>query len=266
MASPEPVASPEPERPIELLSLDDFINSGLGTDLIEGVLPERGLLVVQGEACDSLAKDLMMHGAFGSSWHGQAVLRPLRVAYLPGRIHGADRAWLRAWRERADREMPGDLDIIPGLDPYSLPLAELTSNLKSYEPDLLVVMLRSPRDDSLEDTEQSSGEILRSFKELGQKLNCAVLVCDCLHGLEVDSIKEYAEAVIRTDNLAALPGPDLRGSWTLDAHFHYYAFTPREPLPTLTFLGYKAPTFFGNGGVARKMTVSLVELLPQIDE
>jgi AAA domain-containing protein len=130
-------------RKLELVPLDRFVVRPSVRWLIRDILQPQTIAVVFGPAKNGKTFaicDLLMHAAHGLAWHGHAVTRPLRVAFLAGEGRSGLRLRLHAWLAAHDTvPLRGDFRLLP--ESLSLPdrVSDVVELLKEYRPDATCV-------------------------------------------------------------------------------------------------------------------------------
>lgn len=237
--------------PVKVVPFEDYVNEGFGTALVEGVIPERSLVVLSGEDSEILLMDLIMHLAHGQHWHGQAVSRARKVAFLPGRELGSERAWMREWRNCRGGVQRGDLRILPGVDPASLPMEELLARLRAYGPDLVAINLSEFDSPACEQRPEATERLLKDMRELIAELGCSVLLADFLGTLAATNLSE------KVDILAVAEGAQYEDQWVLEVAFDHFGPT-RNPVADMAFAGEPMQSYQVTDAGRRPVTVSMV--------
>jgi hypothetical protein len=201
---------------LQLLDLQEFATQPKSRWLVRGILPPDSLVVVFGPPKGGktfAATDMLMHAAHGKDWHGHAVPRPLRVAFLAGEGRNGLRVRLHAWLQHHDTaELTGAFKVLPRS--LSLPdkVEELIEALRDFKPDVVAPdtlnAFFGPGD---ENSTQDMTHFVAACRRLREALSCTVLVLH--HTALADSGRERGSGVLRgAADVVIQVGKDESGS------------------------------------------------------
>jgi hypothetical protein len=203
------------DEPLKLLSLAEFVQRPSVSSHVRGVIPAQSLVVVfgppKGGKTFSVC-DLTMHAAHGLDWHGCAIPRRMRVAYLVGEGVTGMRVRLKAWLEHHDKTAePGEFCILPVA--LSLPgrVASLVETLRPFSPDIVVTdTLNAYFGGGDENSTQDMSEWCAAVRYLRDCLGCSVVVIH--HTGHGDAGRERGSIVLRaTADVLIQVAKDERG-------------------------------------------------------
>ena len=237
--------------PVKIVPFEEYVNEGFSSDLVEGVIPQKSLVLFTGEDTEILLMDLMMHLAHGQHWHGQAVPRPRKVAFLPGRELGMERAWLREWMNAHGGAQRAELQILTGADPANLSTPELLPRLKAFAPELVAISLSEFAPPEASARAQTSERLIENLRILIAETGCSVLVADFLGNLALPNFPDFV------DVHAAAESALFENQWLLELAFDHFKQT-HNPVLDMTFSGEPVASYQGEGGKRRTVTVSMV--------
>jgi AAA domain-containing protein len=205
--------------PLELQDLEQFATQPAARWLVRGILPPDSLVVVFGSAKGGktfCTTDMLMHAAHGMDWHGHAVPRPLRVAFLAGEGRNGLRVRLHAWRQHHDSaELTGAFKVLP--TSFSLPdrLEELIELLRPFRPDVVVPdTLNAFFGVGDENSTQDMTRFVAALRRVREALACSVVVLH--HTALADAARERGSGVLRgAADVIIQVGKDEAGSGSL---------------------------------------------------
>lgn len=185
---------------LKLLTLAEFVQRPSFSSHVRGVIPAQSFIVVfgppKGGKTFSVC-DLTMHAAHGIDWHGCAIPRRMKVAYLAGEGVLGLKVRLKAWIEEHENiEEAGSFHVFPFA--LSLPDAavSLVEILRAFAPNIIVTdTLNAYFGGGDENSTQDMSAFCNSVRYLRNTLGCSVVVIH--HTGHGDSGRERGSIVLR---------------------------------------------------------------------
>lgn len=210
------LGSSDPLPPLKLQDLGEFATQPEARWLVRGILPPDSLVVVFGSAKGGKTfstTDMLMHAAHGMDWHGHAIPRPLRVAFLAGEGRNGLRVRLHAWLQHHDSAaLTGAFKVLP--TSFSLPdrVEELIELLRPFDPDVVVPdTLNAFFGVGDENSTQDMTRFVAACRRLREALSCTVVVLH--HTALADTGRERGSGVLRgAADVVIQVGKDESGS------------------------------------------------------
>jgi hypothetical protein len=201
---------------LKLLDLEEFATQPKARWLIRGIVPPDTTIVTFGPPKGGKTfsvTDMLMHAAHGMDWHGHAVPRALRVAFLAGEGRSGLRVRLHAWLQHHDTaELSGAFRVLPAS--LSLPdhVERLIELLKPFNPDIVVPdTLNAFFGVGDENSTQDMTRFVAALRRLREALSCSVLVLH--HTALADTGRERGSGVLRgAADVVIQVGKDESGS------------------------------------------------------
>ena len=188
------------EKP-RLLTLAEFVQRPSFSSHVRGVIPAQAFVVVfgppKGGKTFSVC-DLTMHAAHGLDWHGCAIPRRLKVAYLIGEGQRMFKTRLKAWLEDHDSiEEIGEFRVFPSV--VSLPDAAASlveTHLRAFAPDIVVAdTLNAYFGSGDENNTPDMSAFCRAVRYIRDELACSVIIIH--HTGHGDQGRERGSIVLR---------------------------------------------------------------------
>jgi hypothetical protein len=187
------------QRLPRLVSFDDYTVRPKITWHYRDLLPSAGILLTFGAPKSGkthIVVDMTMHAAHGMHWHGHALSRPLKVAYLAGEGHTGLRVRLHAWRRLHATEMKGDMRVMPEALSLAARLDDVLELLRPYGPDLIVTDTLNAYFGGLdENSTQDMTAFVAAVRRLRDELEASIVVIH--HTGLADATRERGSSVLR---------------------------------------------------------------------
>lgn len=185
---------------LRLVGLDEFVVRPSTSWLVRNLIPAQSLVLVfgapKGGKTFSVC-DLLMAAAHGLDWHGCAIPKPLRVAFLVGEGASWLRVRLRAWLDHRDTsELRGDFKLLP--EPFDLAerATEVVELLAAYRADVVMVDTVNAFFGRLDENSTADmSKFVGALRRIRDSVGCSVVA---LHHTGVaDAGRERGSGVLR---------------------------------------------------------------------
>jgi len=166
---------------LRLVDLAEFATRPTVQWAIRGILPRDTLALVFGppkEGKTFAVVDMLLHAAHGLDWHGHAIRRPQRVAFLSGEGQTGLRVRLHAWTQYHDSaELQGAFNVLPVSLALPDRIEELIELLRDFKPDIIAIdTLNAYFGGGDENSTHDMTRFVTELRRLREALSCIILI------------------------------------------------------------------------------------------
>jgi hypothetical protein len=184
---------------LTFLKLDEFLVKPTMSWLVADLIPSDAIVVVFGPPKNGktfATCDIAMHSAHCMNWHGHAISKQLRVAFMAGEGRNGLRVRLKAWLSEHAPSSEGSFVILPEAIGLPTRTREVTTALAEFKPDLIVVdTLNAFFGEGDENSTADMTAFVSAVRYIRDQLQCSILVIH--HTGLTETTRERGSSVLR---------------------------------------------------------------------
>lgn len=166
---------------LRLVDLVEFATRPTVSWIIRDIVPRDSVALVFGppkEGKTFAVVDMLLHAAHGLDWHGHAIRRPQRVAFLSGEGQTGLRVRLHAWLQHHDSaDLKGAFTVLPVSLALPERIDELIDLLGEFRPDVIAIdTLNVYFGGGDENSTQDMTRFVAALRRLREALSCSILI------------------------------------------------------------------------------------------